>query len=301
MLWPNGSATHRPNLSAEGHFGWRNSTAPGASKYHRGQDFWGLGIVRSIEDGTVVFVGWGSEVGWGGGYQVWIQHDGFFTRSLHLVDGSAPVRKGDHVKAGDPIGTEGMTGAYQVHLHLEVTPGSWHTANVGQVDPVAFITARLTTGAPASAPQNAPASPEEDDMPLHENKSYTGLQRLERGKFWPIRVSGTQAKPEHRFASCGPRGSETGTLVADLQFTGGRPGEQIAQVRTRHEELLDGKWVTRKDTPVAEVIGTHGDTAHQYVVQYAIGPNYQSSIIVATLLDGVHLERVEYTKNYWKS
>lgn len=142
ILWPNGSTTP-PNFSAEGHFGYRNSTAPGASKFHRGLDMWGIGTVRSIADGTVVAAGWGP-FGWGGGYQVWIQHDGFFSRSLHLVDGSARVRVGDHVKAGQPIGTEGATGAYQVHLHLEITPGQWHARNDGQVDPKAWLYARVS-------------------------------------------------------------------------------------------------------------------------------------------------------------
>ena len=167
ILWPNGG-TRRPNLSAEGHFGWRNASTPGASKYHRGQDMWGLGIVRSIADGEVVFVGWGYLVGWGGGYQVWIQHDGFFTRSLHMQDGSAPVSKGQRVSAGDAIGVEGHTGTYADHLHLEITPGNWHTRNEGQVDPVPFIEARITTGAPAGVEDN-----EEDDMPLNDaDKKY---------------------------------------------------------------------------------------------------------------------------------
>ena len=142
ILWPNGSTTP-PNFSAEGHFGYRNSTAPGASKFHRGLDMWGIGTVRSIADGTVVAAGWGP-FGWGGGYQVWIQHDGFFSRSLHLVDGSARVRVGDHVKAGQALGTEGATGAYQVHLHLEITPGQWHARNDGQVDPKAWLYARVS-------------------------------------------------------------------------------------------------------------------------------------------------------------
>lgn len=142
ILWPNGS-TVPPNFSAEGHFGWRNSSAPGASKFHRGLDMWGIGTVCSIADGTVVAVGWGAGYGWGGGYQVWIQHDGFFTRSLHLVGGSARVRVGDHVTAGQAIGTEGATGAYQVHLHLEITPGQWHARNDGQVDPKAWLYAHV--------------------------------------------------------------------------------------------------------------------------------------------------------------
>lgn len=143
IFWPNGSTTP-PNFSAEGHFGYRNSNAPNASKYHRGLDMWGIGDVRAIAGGTVVAVGWGAGYGWGGGYQVWIQHDGFFTRTLHLVDGSARVGIGERVTAGQSIGTEGMTGAYQVHVHLEITLGQWHTANTGQIDPKAWLLEHVT-------------------------------------------------------------------------------------------------------------------------------------------------------------
>lgn len=143
ILWPNGLMTPPP-FSWQGHFGYRNSSAPNASTYHRGLDMYGIGTIRSVAAGEVVAVGWGAGYGWGGGYQVWIQHDGFFTRSLHLVDGSARVSVGDRVTAGQAIGTEGMTGAYAVHLHLEITPGQWHARNDGQVDPKAWLYARVS-------------------------------------------------------------------------------------------------------------------------------------------------------------
>lgn len=59
ILWPNGLTTP-PNFSAEGHFGWRKSSTPGASRYHRGLDMWRLGTIHAIADGTVVAVGWGA-------------------------------------------------------------------------------------------------------------------------------------------------------------------------------------------------------------------------------------------------
>ncbi|GAA4762695.1 M23 family metallopeptidase [Microbacterium gilvum] len=161
ILWPNGK-TIPPNFSAEGHFGERNSTAPGASKYHRGLDMWGIGIVRAIADGIVVAVGWGAGFGWGGGYQVWIQHDGFFSRSLHLVTGSSSLRVGDRVFAGDRIGVEGMTGAYQVHLHLEITPGQWHARNDGQIDPKAWLYAHVGGSSAAPADSGAPTNTNAD-------------------------------------------------------------------------------------------------------------------------------------------
>ena len=181
ILWPNGTTTP-PNFSAEGHFGYRNSTAPGASKYHRGLDMWGIGRIRAIADGTVVAVGWGAGHGWGGGYQVWIQHDGFFTRSLHLMAYSSPLKVGDRVRAGDFIGREGRTGAYQEHLHLEITPGQWHARNEGQVDPKAWLFEHVGGEVPAGTDQGAPApadtdgaavtTPEGDDMATTDHRFY---------------------------------------------------------------------------------------------------------------------------------
>lgn len=149
MLWPNGKKT-APHISSS--FGPRKSPTPGASSSHRGTDFTGFPIIRAVAAGTVVAVG--TPAGWsGGGTQVWVQHDGFLTRSLHMVKSSPVVKVGQAVAAGDPLGTMGMTGtATGVHLHLEVV------VNNTQIDPVPFIADRLATTA-----GGANAS-EEDDM-----------------------------------------------------------------------------------------------------------------------------------------
>lgn len=164
MLWPNGS-TIRPTITRRGGFGDRIHPITRKRKPHRGVDMVGFGMVRAVADGTVVTVG--IPAGWlGGGIQVWIQHDGYFTRSLHL--GSAIPKLGQKVKAGDPIGLMGSTGAVTgKHLHLELTPGRWHNRNAGQVDPVAFLAGRVGTpgGSTASTGGNTPApiTPEEED------------------------------------------------------------------------------------------------------------------------------------------
>lgn len=159
ILWPNGSNT-RPTITSP--FGPRSAPVAGASTYHRGTDFVGYSTVRAIADGTVVAVG--VPGGWGaGGTQVWVQHDGFLTRSMHLVAGSPVVRVKQIVRAGDPLGTMGRTGNVSgVHHHLEVV------VHGIQVDPVPFITNRLAapTGGgvkpgPAEKPQPA-MKPEED-------------------------------------------------------------------------------------------------------------------------------------------
>lgn len=137
-LWPNGSTT-QPRVSSA--FGPRRSPTPGGSTIHRGVDLVGYSEIRSIAAGRVAVVG--IPRGWsGGGIQVWIQHDGYFTRSMHMR--STSVRVGDWVDAGRSVGLMGMTGtASGVHHHLEVTPGNVHYSNTGQIDPVPFISNRI--------------------------------------------------------------------------------------------------------------------------------------------------------------
>lgn len=144
MRWPNGSTT-RPNISS--HFGPRRAPVAGASTFHRGTDFTGIGQVRSIAAGRVVVVGTPS--GWSaGGKQVWVQHDGFFTRSLHL--GSYNVKVGQEIAEGTILGAQDTTGtASGSHLHLEVCLGTAFTSGATQIDPVPFIQGRLTTGSAA--------------------------------------------------------------------------------------------------------------------------------------------------------
>ncbi|MDQ7877379.1 peptidoglycan-binding protein [Microbacterium sp. QXD-8] len=143
MRYANGSQT-RPRVSSP--FGPRKASG-GASSFHRGADQTGIGAVRASAAGRVVVTGTPS--GWSaGGRQVWIQHDGCFSKSLHLA--SWAVSSGQWVNEGDIIGAEDTTGtASGKHLHQEITPGALHYRNEGQVDPMAYIAARLTTGSTA--------------------------------------------------------------------------------------------------------------------------------------------------------
>ena len=171
ILWPNGE-TEPPLFSWEGQFGPRNADLPYATSWHLGQDFYGFEFWHAIADGEVVHAG--TRDGWfGGGYMVWIQHDGFFSRSLHMVTGSATVSVGEHVTAGQVIGRVGNTPArvppMAVHAHLEITPGQWHAANTGQIDPRKFLEDHVggtATGAGGTA--GAPIiESEEDDVKLY--------------------------------------------------------------------------------------------------------------------------------------
>lgn len=149
-VWPNGS-TSKPYVSSA--FGPRRAPIAGASTYHRGTDFsHTFSIIRAVAAGQVKVAG--TPRGWpGGGTQVWVQHDGFFTRSLHTS--SLLVREGQWVREGDPLCVMGRTGtATDTHLHFELTPGNVHYSNSGQVDPVPFLSNRISS--PAGGGSSSP-------------------------------------------------------------------------------------------------------------------------------------------------
>lgn len=228
MLWPNGSKT-RPNISSP--FGPRKSPTAGASSQHRGTDFTGYATVRAIAPGTVVAVG--TPAGWsGGGTQVWVQHEGFLTRSLHLVQGSPVVKVGQRVSEGQALGAMGKTGtATGVHHHLEVVVGGT------QVDPVPFITSRIS--GPASgfsqevANQQAYLNAAQGERLAVDGirgantiAAYKRYQQFLKGRGWysgaidGVWGSGTQAGHEHRYAEWSGQQSapKTGALsYADIQ------------------------------------------------------------------------------------
>lgn len=172
MLWPNGGTT-MPQVTSG--FGPRPVTIPGASANHLGTDFIGYTTVRAVAAGTVSYVGWRG--GWsGGGYMVWVQHDGFLSRSLHLADGSAVVQQGQRVDLGDPLATMGGTGiGGGVHHHLEIAPGSG-----AQVDPVPFISSRINATPVPHEPQW------EDDM--YDAAARDALFRKIENDTRPIRL-----------------------------------------------------------------------------------------------------------------
>jgi len=178
ILWPNGRTTPPPISSG---FGPRGSGAYGdASTWHLGTDFYGYDTIHAIADGTVVYVGWNSGVGWSSvaGYMVWVQHDGFFSRSLHTAAATARVSVGDQVRAGDPLIDMGYSGLFdgagnpapwRKHHHLEITPGQWHAGNTGQVNPYTWLAEHVggsATGAGGGGTEisNDTNQSEEDDM-----------------------------------------------------------------------------------------------------------------------------------------
>ena len=124
-------------------FGPRASPCLGCSTQHEGVDFDpGDGTpVHAIAAGVVVET---NDPGWTAlGVHVAIQHviDGQTVTSAygHLQQGSMPLRVGDIVYAGNPIGRVGSTGASTgAHLHFEIRVGG-----SAPVDPFAWLHSRL--------------------------------------------------------------------------------------------------------------------------------------------------------------
>ena len=116
---------------ASSSFGPRKAPAPGASTYHKAQDWAtpvGTTIVASC-GGTVSKAGWGS----GYGYVIYIDHpDGRQTRYAHLS--KILVKVGQKVTQGEKIALSGNTGITSgPHLHFELL------INGKQVDPMKYI------------------------------------------------------------------------------------------------------------------------------------------------------------------
>ncbi|KQQ65090.1 hypothetical protein ASF63_14070 [Microbacterium sp. Leaf320] len=143
-------------------FGPRVAPIPGASTYHRGTDFsHTFDQIRAVEAGRVVAVNVWPALG----NSVWIQHDGYFSKSGHMKNRTL-LRVGEDVDENQSVGVMGKTGtATDTHLHFEITPGKFHTSNTGQVDPVAFIQSRLagTAGGGSSPLEEIMAKLDDED------------------------------------------------------------------------------------------------------------------------------------------
>lgn len=91
------------------------------------------------------------------GNYVKIDHgNGFISVYKHLTFGSVSVKKGDPVKAGQPIGQMGTTGySTGLHLHFELLK------NGIAADPEPYLRRELSVSSPAPLPPLPPVKPEE--------------------------------------------------------------------------------------------------------------------------------------------
>ena len=123
LTWP--VLGNHPITQRFGCTGWYGEPRWGrCAHYHDGLDIGGrTGVpVVAAAAGTVIYAGWrkrGTD-GAAGGIVVWISHGGtLYTTYNHLS--AATVKIGQHVSAGQRIGSIGATGAaVGSHLHFEV-------------------------------------------------------------------------------------------------------------------------------------------------------------------------------------
>lgn len=117
ILWPFASA-----LRVTDHYGSRYIF--GSTQFHTGQDFdmaYGTPI-RSIADGIVTYIeNPGPMCGTSMTVDSNINGNQFSAVYCHMQVGSMPFKMGDSIKAGDIVGTVGLTGITTgPHLHLEI-------------------------------------------------------------------------------------------------------------------------------------------------------------------------------------
>lgn len=145
----------------------------------------------------------------------------------------------------------------------------------------------------------ATTTDQEDPMPTPENKSSAAVQKLSKGKFHPIRLSGNT----HEFAMTGAGQHETGDIIVDLRLRGGPNTGTLGRVRAFFEEKRGEKWVRIKTRMDIEIPATTGQTTFQYADKYDFGGKLpvRARIEVQADHDGVEIIRTDYRKAYWRS
>jgi murein DD-endopeptidase MepM/ murein hydrolase activator NlpD len=114
--------------------------APRNGHTHQGQDLLaaeGTPVV-AVRAGTISYVG--SQPSGAGNYVVLdAEGEDYDYAYMHLQDASITVVKGQHVEAGQRIGSVGHTGDATVdHLHFEVWQGTWYAGGTA-IDPLPFL------------------------------------------------------------------------------------------------------------------------------------------------------------------
>lgn len=168
-------------------FGWRIHPIRKVRAHHNGEDFVHRQSdvpVLAIYDGVVTEARpargrYHNGEPKGYGYFVAVRHkiNGKYYVALyaHLVKNSFKVRKGQRVKAGQPLGIMGTSGASTgVHLHFEIHEGrkfGWSSNGAGFLDPIPFL---RSLGDLVSQQNQAGEATDEDafvqDVPEHTFK-----------------------------------------------------------------------------------------------------------------------------------
>ncbi len=164
LLWP--AYDHYRITQPFGCTGWPAEPRWGTCRhFHDGLDIGGpTGVpILAAASGTVIYAGWrkaGTD-GAAGGIVVWISHGGgtLYTTYNHLS--AVTVKIGQHVTAGQRVGSMGETGAAQgSHLHFEVwVCYPWTGGNISCArNPLLYVSPsrHLATSTPSKTPSAAP-------------------------------------------------------------------------------------------------------------------------------------------------
>lgn len=119
-------------------YGYRTNPVSGKYKLHSGIDLVGNAgsNVLCVQDGEVTWAGWQN----GYGNCVEVKHIGeggkiFYTFYAHMRNNSLKVSKGQNIKTGQILGTQGSTGnSTGDHLHFEI-----RLADKSTIDPVEYL------------------------------------------------------------------------------------------------------------------------------------------------------------------
>ena len=115
-------------------YGYRIHPVTDKKTFHHGVDLVGGSEILATANGKVVeVVKYGDHNG--KMCKIRIQHKAYQSAYYHNKSGSAKVKVGDYVNAGDHIADTGMTGvATGVHLHFQIDKGS----NASSINPTAY-------------------------------------------------------------------------------------------------------------------------------------------------------------------
>lgn len=243
-VWPNGTK-NKPTISSG--FGPRYSPGGGISSYHRGADMVGFSTICAVEAGTVIVAG--TRAGWtGGGQMVWIQHQGWVSRSLHMIKGSILVRTGQAVSEGQALGRMGMTGtATGVHLHFEAV------VNNVQIDPVPFLTNRVASTAGGGGSTPFPGGNDLGTLDNTEANYQVFASFMARALRYDVRVNG--------FGTSGALGNTIWERLNQVQSTAAASGVTDAQVKAIADAVIAQIKVPAPELDYAKIAKSVNDDA----------------------------------------
>lgn len=178
MFWPNGT-TSKPKVSS------KYGDARGGGRKHAGTDFVGYTALHAIADGVVTKAGLhNNDAGHAVVIDSVIEGQTVTICRFHIAAGSATVKVGDKVKAGQRIATMGDTGnATGKCDHVEIR--FWKGSSFTTVDPEVWLAARITAGL---RPGSKVTKEQAEEISGWLARTYDTYQYWHDVQYWAIRI-----------------------------------------------------------------------------------------------------------------